>query len=138
MKNGAWEYGSENGGKNWTNFTKNDFTISGRTIGQVPYDLLDATKLLGAIPYFKSYAIGIPLDTSEHTVGGWDNMSVTKEMPQFVVHYQEDRKWYELMVGGAPPAANQLVDSVTIGYQWTTGIEMFRPNAWFQVFNLGL
>ena len=137
MKNGAWKYGMQSGDKSWVNFNFDAFSISGRTFGQKNYDLLDAPKLLGGIPYFKSYAMGIPMDSSEHTVD-WDNMTTTKMLPQFVVHYQEGREWHEFYTGGNAPAENYPIDSLTINFDWTSGIEMFRPNAWFQVFNSGL
>lgn len=137
MKNGAWKYGAQSGDKNWVNFNFDAFSILGRTFGQKNYDLLDAPKLLGALPYFKSYAMGIPMDSSEHTTD-WDNMTTTKFLPQFVVHYQEGREWHEFYTGGLAPAENFPIDSLTINFDWTCGVEMFRPNAWFQLFNEGL
>jgi hypothetical protein len=140
MKNGAWEYGAALGSKNeYVNFMFDSFTVSGHTFHQKHYDLFNYAKLLGATgqpyPYM---ALGIPLDSSDKSVN-WDDMTSTKYLPSFVIHYQKstdgyNRQWEEYMTGGANGVYTEAVDHQQVNYQTTFGFEGFAPNRYFRIF----
>jgi len=139
MKNGAWNYGGTGTANDWVDFMFNSFSLSGRTFHQKHYDLFVYPKLLGAVgqPYLYM-ALGIPMDKSDKSVN-WDDMSQTKNLPSFVIHYQKStdgysRQWEEYFTGGANGVYTEAVDHQQINFQCTFGPEFFAPNRWFKVF----
>lgn len=139
VKQGGVVYNAFGGdSEQYVNFGFNSFCSTGHSFHWKHYDAFDYIKGLGATgqPY-QYMALGIPMDKTDKTVD-WDDMTTTKNLPQFLVNYQKspdgyNREWEEYMTGGADGVYTNTVDTKQVNARSTFGFEGFAPNRYFQV-----
>ena len=139
-KNGGIVYAAlGNEGDYTVKFDFKSFNILGHTFHAKHYGVFDYKNAMGAVgqPYPYMF-LGMPLDKSDKTVN-WDDITTSKNTPQFVIHYQKSpdgykREWEEFMLGGANGVYTEGVDRQTVNYRSTFGFEGFAPNRYFKGF----
>lgn len=134
MKMGAVQYAAFNGSQEQcANFGFRWFASSEHIFYKKHAELFDYKPLLGAAGHKYQYmGLGIPLDKTDKTIG-WDDMTTTKNLPQFTVNYQTNRKFYERMLGAMDGVSTTRTDELEYIMNSTYGFEGFAGQRWFTI-----
>lgn len=135
-KNGGIVYNALGKPEDYIQYSFNSFNVAGHTFHFKHYGMLDYKNGLGAAGHkYSSMFLGLPLDKTNRSVN-WDDVTVSKETPQFVINYlkSEDgynREWEDFMLGGANGIYTEAVDRISVNYRSTFGLQMFAMNRYF-------
>lgn len=134
MKMGGVQYAAFNGSEEQSvNFGFRWFASSEHIFYKKHAEAFDYKPVMGAVGHkYSGMAVGAPLDKTDKTLG-WDDMSTTKNLPQFLVNYQTNRKFHERMLGAMDGVSTTRVDELEIIANSTYGIELFAGQRWFTV-----